>query len=280
MHESELKAVHAALIATGVFVPLPRDSEEQHRWMDYDLASFAENHLGEAADPEALDNPTRARWLATALDAPLCTPRQRRAERCYWIMHDRTRAGTLALSRFCLGRFAMAYSVYLRPQHRGQRIMANAIEAVCAHLAAHDLGLRLETPWTWQRAVRFYLRTGFWLCSWKRDLAFVRRPRQPRPVVHVTPRTISVAVEVEGTELELAHAQRDGVGLIDHGASPNVPESLVDLAWDAQTTLALALALHGWPLVRSGDRFEQARYSDLVHRGARGTNRDMGGLGG
>lgn len=190
---------------------------------------------------------------------------QRQSEACYWILRDGCRVGTLAIARFCLGDFVSLHSVYVRPQHRGKGVMADTLHAVRAELEARGLGMRLETSWTWQRAVRFYLRTGFWLRSWKRNLAFVRPPLAPSPVVTVGDDEATVAVNVDGCPAVMARARRDGRGLLEHGGEPELPADLRYLAHDARTTLAIAIALEGWPLIRSKDESERCRTSDLVH---------------
>lgn len=256
-----------ALVAKGFLTPVELGADDQRKWLDCEIASFAENRLGELCDPDELDGGTRQRWLATALgyEEGLPTPQRRTTQACYWILRNGDRAGTLAIARFCLGDFVDVSSVYLRPRHRGKRIMAGTLRAVHAQLEAGDIGMRLETSWTWQPAVRFYLRTGFWLRSWKRDLAFVRPPRTPPPVVTVGSAEATVAVDVDGHETTLARARRDGPRLLEHREVSGLPTSLEHLAHDARTTLALAIALEGWPLIRSKLQWERSWTSDLVH---------------
>lgn len=257
----------ATLVEKGVVVPLDLGGVDEEDWADCDLASFAENRLGDPRDPYPLDERTRRLWQHRALVAhqPLAKPEERPSEACYWVPHDGRRAGTLALARFCLGELVGAYSVYLRPRNRGKGIMAETLRAVCAELEARGLGLRLETNWTWQPAVRFYLRAGFWLRSWKRDLAFVRPPRAPSPVITIGQDEATVAATVDGLPTVLARARRNGDRLLQHGEEPGLPDAARRLAHDAQTTLALAIALEEWPLIRSELDWQQRRHSDLVH---------------
>jgi GNAT superfamily N-acetyltransferase len=265
MDDSALEAAHAALTSMGVLVPVRLGGFEEERWANCDLASLAGNRLGEEMDPARLDRRTRKRWLATAVEERLCTPSERKSEACYWIVRGGTEVGTLALTRFCLGHFSTAYSVYLRPPWRGRGIMAATLRVVYSQLEARGLGLQLDTPWTWQHAVRFYLRNGFWLSSWKRDLTFVRRPLVPPPILRMTARSASIDLELEGQTITLARAHRDDDKLLEHAVTSDGPEWLDQTLCDAPTTLALCLALHGWPLVRLGLLWRQARYSDCVH---------------
>lgn len=265
--ETALGEAHAALVEKGVIVPLELDDRDELRWTDCDLTSFAENRLGEVRDPADLDRQTRELWVPAALDPaePWAMPRERTSEACYWIERAGQRVGTLAISCFCLGDSVIAHSVYLRPLYRGRGIMEDTISAVCAELEARGLGLRLETSWIWQRAVRFYLRTGFWLRSWKRDLCFTRYPRVPAPLVDVSDTGATVAVVVAGRTTVLARARRDGRSLLYHDEEPDLPDPFREFAYDARTTLALAIALAGWPLIRSEHYWERSRTSDLVH---------------
>lgn len=265
--ETALGEVHAALVGKRVIVPLELGGPDESHWTDSDLASFAENRLGEVRDPADLDRQTRGLWTTAALDPaePWAMPRERTSETCYWIERAGHRVGTLAISRFCLGDSVIAHSVYLRPPYRGRGIMEDTLSVVCAELETRDLGLRLETCWTWQRAVRFYLRTGFWLRSWKRDLSFTRYPRAPAPLVDIGDTDATVAVVVAGRTTVLARARQDGRRLLYHDEEPDLPDTFRELSYDARTTLSLAIALAGWPLIRSEHHWECSQTSDLLH---------------
>lgn len=252
------------LVAGGTLVRLGRRSDEWRLFSDFDLASFAENRLGEVLDPTSLDSPTRSRWTRDALRHRLPTRKERKDWGCYWIVREGVRVGTFALSRFCLGGSACVSSVYLRPSYRGAGIMTALLDAVRAVLGAQHLGLRLEASWTWQRAVRFYLRCGFWLRSWKHDLDFIRGPDTPAPVVDVGEREASVSVDAGSEILVLARARRDEARLLEHGDAGELPPDLRSLSWNARTTLTLAIALRGWPLIRSDRHWRECRHSDAV----------------
>lgn len=257
--------VHEALVTGRVLVPVKRGREEQRLWADCELASFAENRLGEFGDPFTADPRARERWTTACPEASLLHPRKREYQACYWIVRQGERAGTLALGRSCFGDFVHAYSLYLRPPYRGKGIMADTLRRVFAELAAQDLGLRLEVDWTWQNAVRFYLRRGLWLRSWKHALAFVWRPGRPAPILSVGDDAASVAARLEGKTIVLARAQRRGDRLVTCRGDPRPPRALRQLMGEARSTLALALALKGWPLIRSHDHWERSRWGDLIH---------------
>lgn len=262
--ERALARAHRALIATGDLVPSKLRGPEARLWADCDLASLAENRLSRIVDPRSLEAGVRER-LAEAVGQRLPGPGERRSVRCYWIERDGVRVGTFALSRSCLGIFAYAYSVYLLPPYRGGGIMSGTLRSVHGELERRGLGLRIETGWTWRRAVPFYLRTGFWLHLWKQDLEFVRRPNVPPPVIVVDERDARVSVASRDGPVVLARARRTADRLVDHGEAPGLSEDLGHLSWDARTTLSLAIALRGWPLIRSEAHWQTNRFSDAVH---------------
>jgi len=182
-------------------------------------------------------------------------------------MKSEVAVGTLALSRFVLGDIAKLHSVYLRPSERGCGTMTKALRAVRAELESRGLGLRLETCWCWPRAVRFYLKNGFWLRSWKRGLNFQRKAGMPDPVIGIAEGSDEawVGVEWEGRIVKLARALRDTETLLEHGAPDDVPEELRHLEPPAGTTLSLVIALHGWPLLRSEEDRNRYWWNDFVH---------------
>ncbi|MEX2609068.1 MAG: GNAT family N-acetyltransferase [Gemmatimonadota bacterium] len=246
-------------------MPLVRGKVEERRWMDCNLASYAENRLGQVADPLRLDEQTRTRWTATVLEGRLPRPREHRFISCYWIMRGGEVAGTLALARTCLGPCVNAYSVYVRPSCRGGGIMAATLRTVRQELEAHGIGLAFEVNWTWNAAVRYYLRNGFWLRSWKHALNFVWIPGTPPPRIMVGAREASLAMEQEGGTTVLARARRGGGRLLRFARPAGLLGANQALDLRAPTTLALALALAGWPLVRSRRHAQRWGYCDLVH---------------
>ncbi len=60
----------------------------------------------------------------------------------------------------------------------------------------------------------------------------------------------------------LARARRAGCRLLYHDAEPDLPDTLRELAYDARTTLTLAIALAGWPLIRSKHDWDRTRTFD------------------
>src|SRR6185295_10722731 len=103
-----------------------------------------------------------------------------------------------------------------------------------------------------------------WIYMWKRDLTFCWDPRTPAPRIAVGADTATLAVPRDGGELVLARASRRGDTLV----LSQPPEELKDdktlggAYWQATSTLSLAVALHGFPLVRSQEHWDRCYYAD------------------
>ncbi|MEQ9324624.1 MAG: GNAT family N-acetyltransferase [Polyangiaceae bacterium] len=268
---------HRALRDGGVVEPVGHGGPEQLLWTSCDLAAFAENRLGEDVDPRALDASHRADITARATTEPLWPLSVReRLERCYWLLTSGRRVGTVALARSGLGGSLLSLSsLYVFPTERGRGVGQLALQRIRDALGAQGRGLRLGTCWSWQRTLRFYLARGMWARTWKRDVELVWQADLPPPVLTVGERDASLAVRLDGRLVPLVVAERDGDRLRAFGRSPGHPERaprLDALRPDAETTLALSLALHGWPLLTSPEKWPAAwrpdagRPEGLAHR--------------
>lgn len=261
-------AVHHALCASDAFEPLAFGGADEALWADCDLASLAENRLGDRTDPRAIDEARRAEWVARATtEAPRPPSRHAEYDRPYWLLEDGTRVGTVAIStQERGGRLARISSLYVFPDQRSRGMGMRALGRVRAILHAHALGLRLETDWAWQRAVRLYLREGLWLRMWKRDLEFMSYPGDPLPILTVGESHATLAVELEsGERLVLEEAKRNGTDLTwtsSDAVGRGLKGPLGEVALHAMSTLSLALAVAGWPLVRSEEHWRQGAGSD------------------
>jgi hypothetical protein len=120
-------------------------------------------------------------------------------------------------------------------------------------------------------AVRFYLRAGMWVRMWKRDLDLWFDAKTLPPLIDVGDRDATLAVDVAGARVVLARARRDGARLLSFEdevrasngtASLGTDERVQHVAWDAGSTLALALALRGWPLLESPETWERGWHGD------------------
>jgi GNAT superfamily N-acetyltransferase len=266
LEPDEIDAVHADLLRAGVIARAAPGGPDEQAWLDCDLASLAENRLGDRLDPRDLDGARRAEWQSRAVGEPtMALERRERHERCYWLIEDGQRAGTIALATGTLGTTRLHVgSFYVLPSHRGRGVGRRAMASLMAVLANHHCGLRLDTSWCWQRTVKFYMSLGLWLYMWKRELTLCWDPRTPAPRLEVGEQTASLSVPLQGSHVVLARAHRRGEVLELEQPPPGVEneERIGEAYWHAQSTLALALALHGWPLVRSSEAWESSYWAD------------------
>lgn len=262
----DIEAVHEHLLRTRAVVEVRLGGAEERGWLDCDLASLAENRLGDTTDPRAIDEARRAHWQARATEErPWTLASRGRYERCYWLLEGGERTGTIALATSTLGAGALRVSsFYVLPPYRGRGTGRRALARVQEALARQDLGLRLETSWCWQPAVRFYLRAGLWIYMWKRELSFSWFPGTPSPRIEVgdTAASLSVARGAETVVLARAHRRGDALDLEEAPHELADDRELGQAYWQADSTLSLALALHGWPLIRSAEEWEESHYAD------------------
>jgi len=280
---SELLTADLAAVLTGV--PLlqpatPEDPAQRRLWRACELCTFLEYRLAGAPDPRALTDQTIRDWARRGLtseEAP-ADPTALSNYRPYWILSDGRCLGTVAVAardpgwgQPCL----WIASLYLFPSERrggtGTRVMAT-LDAAARHLGLG--GVRLETEWLWQGAVRFYLRQGFWVANWKRRLSLVRYFEDPPYRIRQDPGQLAFVLGASGADLARITARRRDDTLIweeqprawsadpddggDDGAddaSDAAPGALDPLASPA-STFALWLAVRGWPLIRGPAEWE------------------------
>jgi GNAT superfamily N-acetyltransferase len=260
-----VEAIHRELVGSGFLVPVS-GAEEERLFLDCELASLAENRLGDHLDPRELPAARRAEWATRATTERQTSLHARRGyESCYWIVEGGERVGTAALDHGGLGsaRIRLA-SFYVMPSHRGRGTGSRALGRLLAAAGKHRHAVWLDTNWTWQRAVRFYLRAGMWIYMWKRDLTFFGSPRLPAPRIEVRDRVATLDVPHGERRITLARARRDGdrLQLDEPGEDLEQHQDLSEASFHATSTLALALALSGWPLVRSAVEWEKCYYAD------------------
>ena len=248
---AEIKSVVDELTNLGLICRV--NVRDERQWADFDLASLAENRIGDASDPRRLDDERRRNWLERACDHIPATPSERSGwgDSCFWLIEDGERVGTIALAASVLdSTFVPMSSFYVLLSHRGLGIGKRALLMVCEALGRRGLGMRLETSWTWQRAVEMYLRHGMWARSWKRDLMFCMSPDAPPPVIKFSERRAVVSVIIDGKLVELAAAKRHGNALVSFERCAEDPRT-DSVHWLVNSTLSVAMALRGWPLVRA-----------------------------
>jgi GNAT superfamily N-acetyltransferase len=261
--QAGFEAMVRPLIECGALAPIAAREADAQLWMDCDLCSFVENRWHHRLAPTAMAAEDRALWLGRALadDERLWDPRRSQFTAAFWLIDRGVRAGTLALSRaLACQSFLPVSSLYVFPGHRGTGLAYRALRAVDrAAVSAGLSGIRLGTYWTWQTAVRRYLlRYGMWAWSFKRSIDFVWADL-PAHRIAIDDHTARLAVEHGGRCLELLTAARDGDVLIWNEAPEMASDELSRIVqFHARSTLAVALAVHGWPLLRAGDNIHDA----------------------
>ncbi|HEX2686672.1 MAG TPA: hypothetical protein VHN14_08640 [Kofleriaceae bacterium] len=258
---ARVEVVVRLLIDNGTIEPVA-DADAQ-RWMDCDLCSFVENRFHERLDPEALTSEQRTAWSRRALaqDEHLMDPRRSDFAAAFWIMDRGVRAGTLALPMTTMGqRFLQAFSLYVFPARRSGGFAYRTLRAAYqASGTAGFAGIRVGTHWTWQAAVRRYLfRYGMWAWGFKRSIDFVWSSNLPPYTVAVGDRTARFAVDHGAHTIELISASHGGDLLVWNESPALSSRKLGDIvSFHARTTFAVALAVHGWPLLRAGDDLDK-----------------------
>jgi hypothetical protein len=112
--------------------------------------------------------------------------------------------------------------------------------------------------------VRFYLSFGMWVYMWKRDLTLFWAGDIPRHRIEVGESVATLDVDFRDRRLTLARARRHGDVLVLDEIPPELQKEpgLEEASWHATPTLSLALALHGWPLLRSAEAWRRYHYAD------------------
>jgi GNAT superfamily N-acetyltransferase len=250
------------LIEARVLEPLSADAKDSQRWLDWDLASVIEGHFHQLVDVSSLSAEDRAGWMVRTKypDVSLHDPRAEYSK-AYWLLDAGERVGTLALDIvFPSSRFQGISSLYVRPDRRRRGITGRALAALKVEaLAAGLRGLRIETNWTWQPAVHFYIHLGLWVLNWKHALVFVWHGGLARHRVEMAGRKAIFLVQHEGAWHPLLEAENQGeclgwTELADYEAL-RVP--LGEGYHLAPGTFALHLAVSGWPLIRSPELWAQ-----------------------
>jgi GNAT superfamily N-acetyltransferase len=265
--QAAFDAMVRPLVEGGVLAPLVDSAEDAQLWMDCDLCSFIENRCHHRLDPACMTAGDRAAWTPRVLPEQEHPWDPRRSEflAAYWILDRGVRAGTLALSTAMSGYlFLPVYSLYVFPRHRGTGLAYRALRAADrAAVVAGFSGIRVGANWTWQSTVRRYLlRYGMWAWSFKRSIDLVWADLPPHAIT-IDDRTARFAVTHDERTIELLTARRDGEVLIWNEAPEMSSGDLSKVVqFHARSTFSVALAVHGWPLLRAGDDLDDAAVYD------------------
>lgn len=283
-----LAQVHARLVRQAVLAPVEGAPAAQRAFVECERASLVENRLGRVIDPRdpaAWTDTTRDGLARAAGITPIPPPAERDAERCFWIVYDGRRVGTV-----CLGAGPAAAdastgegpldvdalaaadmylgSFYLYPDCRGRSMGRATVISIVRAAARHGLGVRLTTHWGFTHALDYWLRQGFWVQHWQGCLGLRTHGEAPSPRVRIGPGTAELAVDapgVDGRPVVLLRAWQRAGRLVWRLVTPpsawaGTPVERV--ACDAPSTLALHLARAGWPLVRSADKQRRLSAAD------------------
>lgn len=241
---------------------------EGRRFALWDLASRAEGELAERVDPGVLGADAERALRERLGESGREWPDGELYRRRYWVLDDGGGApvGTVAVDNWTKGPGQLAVSsVYLRPSVRGRGLAAGALDEVYRAATAEGLpGYRLEAHWTWRHAVRYYLRRGLWVVSWKHALGLARMPQlPPYRVAEEDGRLVLLVADGAQGWVPLLAAGREGRWLrLDETAAYRQADGWVHHF--ARSTLALHLALAGRPLVRGPQWWAEAwRWADI-----------------
>lgn len=255
------------LVRESVVEPLEEKDEEAVRcWLGWELASLVELRLQQRLDGGTLTEEERRLWSerATSSGEGLHPP-----SACYqmgfWLLDDAERVGTLTFGSL-LGRALLPLgSLYVLPAHRGRGIATRALEACYRAALKYQLhGIVLNTNWTWQPTLHFYMARKLWVRMWKHDLALVWMADLPAYRVATAGDHAEFSL-CEGGWQTLLRATRSGERLEwqECDAFSARREPFDEVYHLAPGTFALNLALQGWPLIRSTEAWEQRyRWSD------------------
>lgn len=249
--------------------------EERRLWRACELATFAEYRLAGRPDPRGLSDAAIQEGAALAL-APgerLGDPADLDAYLPYWLVCDGQVLGTVALALRESGwdeRFLWIASLFLFREARRQGHASRLIADLAGLARRMGLGgLRLETDWTWQGALRLYLHLGFGVANWKHGLSLVRYLEDPAHALEAQGPQLAFVLPGEGGThpLTLLRAERSGdrlrwEDLRARGAS--CADAATTPRMNVESTFALCLALRGWPLIRSPEDWAQRdRWCDV-----------------
>ncbi|MFF0016681.1 GNAT family N-acetyltransferase [Streptomyces sp. NPDC005374] len=268
MRDDQVARVHERLATAPELSPVTfREGRRFGRW---ELASLAEGAFGECLDPDSLtvtgEKRLRLRLGAGAREQGHADDVRVR----YWVRSPQGRGGeplgTVAVDTWPVGVGAVRItSLYVHPVARRQGLASTVLDLVHDACRAEGLqGCRLDTYWTWQRTVRYCLRRGLWVTSWKHALGFARLSQLPRYEIEENGEgelTLLVAGE-EGRPVPVLTAGSSG-GLLRLRESEEyrgTPDRLDAVRLYARSTLALHLAVRGRPLVRGESEWAGAHH--------------------
>lgn len=270
MKDDQVARVHERLAARPELCPVAFG--EGRRFGLWDLASLAEGALGECVDPESLTVSGEKR-LRRRLGSDGREQRHDDFRRRYWIRAPGSGGGrggpmgTIAVDTWPVGGGAVHISsLYVHPVARRQGLASGALDMVYDACRAEGLhGFRLDTYWTWQPTVRYYLGRRLWVTSWKDALGLARLSYLPRYEVRGSAEgeVCFLVTDAEGRLVPLLVAGSDGgrLRLRETEQYRRMADERDAVRLYARATLALHLAGRGRPLVRGEEEWAKAQWS-------------------
>jgi hypothetical protein len=266
--EDQGPIVGILLVGQGFLERLSDDPEDTFRWMACELASLVENRFFVHLDPLTITREEYDAWVprATRDDGGITSPHDALYRTAYWIVEGGVRKGTLALASSALGNpYLPISSLYTFPAHRRTGVAGRALHGAMTTTHAIGLaGLRIPTHWTWQPTVSYYVHRSCWVWGWKHSLVFLAGTHLPRYRVDFSKNQARFLVQLASGEEPLLAAARRGPRLTLRALPGFAPlqKTNDDIYYHAYSTFAVALALAGWPLIRSSAHFKENSFAD------------------
>lgn len=269
MKDDQALRVHERLAASSLLRPVTFG--EGRRFGLWDLASLTEGALGTCVDPGSLTVTAEKRLRLRLGAAGRAYTHDDEYRRRYWIRtpgREREPMGTVAVDTWLTGVGALRVSsLYVHPVARRQGLASAVLETVYKACRAEELhGFRLDTHWTWQASVRYYLGRGLWVTSWKHALELARLSCLPRYEVREGEGELTFLVDgPQGLVPLLVAGGGDGrLRLRETEEYRRMADDRGAVRLYARSTLALHLATRGWPLVRGEEEgAEGSRWCDI-----------------
>jgi len=244
-----------------VIEPLATEGAETRSWNLCELASLIEGHFHVQLDVRGLSEIERLAYerRVTYDGRPLLSPHGE-YRRPFWLLIEDRRVGSIAIDTMIFGPDLISVSsLYVDPAERRRNIARRALEAVFRAAIANGAGgIRLDTNWTWQPAVRFYARIGMWVWMWKHNLVFTWQPELPPYRAEIGESQARFLIQQDGRWRTVVTARHLGDRL--GWDSEHLPRQPIEMSHCIPGTFALHLALAGWPLIRSEETWER-RYN-------------------
>ncbi len=249
-------SAHRDLIEQGVIRPV-LGAEEASLWIRCDLANMVEGSFDVRLNPPELTYAEQQRWLdrlGSSYSMPSIHDPEVRSRR-YWMLDDGRPVGTLLLElQISEEQTLHLFALYTFPDLRRRGHATRTLTRAQAAVRAQGLGgIRLDTYWTWQKSLRFYIDRSMWVSRWERNIElFWHRSLPDYRVEALGDRATFSIHRFHGWQSQL-EATRDGDRLHLRHSTLGLP-ALSRRAWMVRAygsrTFAVALALRGWPLLR------------------------------